>query len=801
MTQSRFLGLGSHTSVRETSTGVEIAYGSERAAVDVVKSDLLRIRVSRAGAFDESPTFALAIEPFSPEARAGRDVAFSIVESDTDVILTTSSLDVRIVLNNFELEVTRKDGTRILDTTNSGELSYYRHLNDSLVSDRSISAKDSILGLGEKTGSSNRRGKTFTLWNNDVLNPTSSGEFTANLDHSDPRADSTSVDFDPYYMSIPFFYQMDGETSDAAGFFIDNGYRGYFDFTSPSKTEIQFDGGQWTEYIFAGPEIADILRDYTWLTGRTSPPPLWALGYHQCRWHAYDHDSLLALARRHQELEIPLDVLWLDIDHMDGYRVFTWNTELFPNIQQTLAELRELGIRVITIVDPGVKAEPGYEVFDSGLANNVFCQTEGGDIYIGQVWPGNTAFPDFVTEEARRWWGDLNATHVKNGLAGIWNDMNEPATGEISPKPMRFGQGKYSHERYHNSYALLMAMGTVDGLQTAMPHLRTFVLSRAGSAGIQRYAANWLGDNMSRWDHLAISIPMATGLGLSGQSFVGADIGGFGENTNAELLSRWIQYGALTPFARNHNMVNQIDQYAFSFGGETTAIAKAAIQLRYRLLPYIYSQFIKSFETGAPVQRPMVFDFQHDPRARYLDEQYMFGDSLLVAPVLEAGCLTREVYLPAGEWFDWYSGRSFESEAGQTITVETPPAEIPVFVKAGAMIPSWSSAPKSTSLPAPEVLDLQVWIPNTDGTHSTFVQEDDGITMDYRSGSFLRTYLVLTRSGKQISLRGTVSGSGFQDFQRSKIRVLFNGVNAAGLGEYVFDNTGEDFDLTFDLEQ
>ena len=251
------------------------------------------------------------------------------------------------------------------------------------------------------------------------------------------------------------------------------------------------------------------------------------------------------------------------------------------------------GFRVITIIDPGVKYEPGYSVFDQALERDVLCRTEGGDVYIGQVWPGDTAFPDFVTEEGRTWWGELNAAHVQSGLAGIWNDMNEPATGNIPPDRMRFDRGRASHERYHNQYALLMAMGTVSGLRDAMPELRTFVLSRAGFAGIQRYAANWMGDNLSRWDHLWLSIPMANGFGVSGQAFVGADIGGFEGHSNAELFLRWMQYGTLTPFCRNHSAIGNVDQYAWAWGDAVLDLVREAIELRYRLLPYIYAAFLQ----------------------------------------------------------------------------------------------------------------------------------------------------------------------------------------------------------------
>ena len=442
----------------------------------------------------------------------------------------------------------------------------YATLNDAWTVRRRCRREDAIFGLGEKSGRHNRKGRDFTLWNTDVLNPYETLEFTAGKAPDDPRGDRASVEFDPYYVSIPFFYHQTYPAGTMAASFVDNGYRGAYEFSQPEEYRISFRGGQYTEYVFAGPDMPEILEAYTWLTGRAAPPPLWSLGYHQCRWFHYTQDAVEALGQQHRDNDIPCDALWLDIEYMDGYRVFTWNTELFPDPRGMLERLAEQGFRVITIIDPGVKYEPGYPVFDAGLERDVFCRTEGGDIYIGQVWPGNTAFPDFVTEEARTWWGELNAAHVGFGLAGIWNDMNEPATGNIEPRQMHFDHGRYSHERYRNQYALLMAMGTRSGLLAAMPERRTFILSRSGFAGIQRYAANWLGDNQSRWDHLWLSIAMGSGFGISGQPFLGADIGGFQGNSNAELFLRWMQYGTLTPFCRNHSEIGNVDQYAWAWG-------------------------------------------------------------------------------------------------------------------------------------------------------------------------------------------------------------------------------------------
>jgi alpha-glucosidase len=485
MQDSGFIALNHLADVRQTTLGIAGHLGHERFRVDVITSQILRVKISRGGEFDESPSYALAIDPVEQALADGADTGFSVEIGESAAILTTSALVLTVSFKPFGFTLNRTDGTKVFASHGDG----YAILNNDWKVARTAKPEDAIYGLGEKTGRQNRRGRDFHLWNTDVLNPNASGEFTKAHEGTHPRADNTSTEFDPYYVSIPFFYHQDAATGHIGGSFIDNGYRSYYDFTPETHYSIFFSGGQYTEYLFAGPSMADILRDYTWLTGRTQLPPIWALGYHQCRWHEYSQQDVLDLAAKHRALDIPVDTLWLDIDYMDGYRVFTWNDKLFPDVASMLAALREDGIRVITIIDPGVKFEPGYEVFDAGLEREVFCLTEGGDIYIGQVWPGNTAFPDFVNPEAREWWGDLNAKHVESGIAGIWNDMNEPATGDISPTPMRFGKGEFSHERYHNAYAMLMAMGTEQGLRKAMPELRTFILSRAGSLDGRQHVA------------------------------------------------------------------------------------------------------------------------------------------------------------------------------------------------------------------------------------------------------------------------------------------------------------------------
>ncbi len=778
-------------SVRQTPTGILAELHHERLSIDVVRAEVLRIKISRGGVFDEPPTFAVCVDPLASP------VDFHLEQDEERVRLITAACTTSLWLNPFHIDVHRSDGSPVIETAQDADGQYwaYATLNDSFTVRRRCRQEDAIFGLGEKSGRHNRKGRDFTMWNTDVLSPYGTVEFTAGKAPDDPRGDIRSVEFDPYYVSIPFFYHQSYPDGRIAASFVDNGYRGAYEFSHNEEYRIIFRGGQYTEYVFAGPDMPAILESYTWLTGRTAPPPIWSLGYHQCRWFEYTQDAVEDVAQRHRDNDIPCDAIWLDIEYMDGYRVFTWNTDRFPDPPGMLKRLDEQGFRAITIIDPGVKFDPGYWVFDQAVERDVLCRTEGGDLYIGQVWPGNTAFPDFVTEEARAWWGELNAAHVLSGLAGIWNDMNEPATGNIDATPMRFGHGEYSHERYRNQYALLMAMGTTAGLLDAMPERRTFVLSRAGFAGIQRYAANWMGDNQSRWDHLWLSIAMGCAFGISGQAFVGADIGGFAGNSNAELFLRWMQYGTLTPFCRNHSEIGNVDQYAWAFGDVIQDHVRIAIELRYRLLPYLYACFLRASETGEPVQRPLIFNYQYDGTVRDLDDQYLLGHDLLVAPVVGPGITARQVYLPVGDWYDWHTG---EFVGGRRfLTVATPLDRIPIYARGGAVIPMWPEAPGSTDGYQPHVIELHVFVPASDGVYRSMLQEDDGLTFAALQGSRYRTTFIVERAGAELTVNAEVSGSGYPEFARERFLLVLHGAapEEASLDDTVTVGTAGRFEV------
>ncbi|NJM10698.1 MAG: hypothetical protein HC889_01140 [Synechococcaceae cyanobacterium SM1_2_3] len=300
-------------------------------------------------------------------------------------------------------------------------------------------------------------------------------------------------------------------------------------------------GGITDLYCLVGPSLAEVTRRYGQLTGHAPLPPLWALGYHQCRWGYRREAEFRDLAAQFATADIPVSALWYDIDYMDGYRLFTWNRAEFADPAALNGDLKAIGIRAVTIIDPGVKREPGYALYDSGREQAVFCQTASGRDYVGKVWPGDTVFPDFTLVTTRNWWAERLALFMRDSaIDGVWLDMNDPATGYSRIEEMRFDHGAIPHDRYHNQYAHFMAMASRQACEAINPDCRPFLLSRSACAGTQRYSAVWTGDNASNWQHLRMALPCSLNLSLSGIAFNGPDVGGFMDNTSAELLVRWL---------------------------------------------------------------------------------------------------------------------------------------------------------------------------------------------------------------------------------------------------------------------
>ncbi|MCM8537405.1 MAG: glycoside hydrolase family 31 protein [Lentisphaeraceae bacterium] len=783
------LSLSTIKSYQEFSDKVIFHIDDELLELSFLSSSIARIRISQGQKFIEKPSVACIQNNWAHSA-------YQLSDSEHSYTVKTDELEVQLTKRNCQVSIHRSDGSIILEPYKNTP--FYQYQNNFFTTTRNCLPHEHIYGLGEKTGSLDRHGRSFVMKNKDVLAPDPDKKIEDLLKEKDD--DPLSTDFDPYYMSIGFYYRMHPNTLKASGYFIDNPFPAKYDFDNQknsSHISSTYNGGQYCEYFFSDPSIKNILADYSKLTGSILLPPLWSLGYHQCRWKKYNEKELLELASKQRKSGSPCDVLWLDIDYMDEYRVFTWNDELFPDRQTLFKKLEEMGFRVITIVDPGVKHDQEYKIFQEARDNDLLCKCENGQIYIGQVWPGKTAFPDFSKTECRDWWGKKNAEHIREGIAGIWNDMNEPATGSISPDAMRFAgedNGNYPHDRFHNEYGTLMAMSTVEGLKADNPKQRTFVLSRAGSPGIQRYAANWMGDNASRWDHLKMSLPMAMGLGLSGQPFIGADIGGFVEATNPELFIRWMQCGTFYPFCRNHND-HPADQYVWSFGKDVQEICKKFIELRYKLLPYIYTQFVKSHKTGSTILSPLVYEYQNDPAVRQIDDQFLFGGDILICPIMEPGVKSRSIYLPEGEWYDMNNDKSFAGP--KWLNYECKLNEIPWFLKAGKVTPMLKSAPESTMNLKPEEIVLMFATPSQDGEYTSELYEDDGLTEDFHQDKFVHTLFSLNVSGEHVSISGEVSGQGYKGFSRREFLIkILNKTNGDYSDDYTrLKNSGTSFNL------
>jgi alpha-glucosidase len=492
--------------------------------------------------------------------------------------------------------------------------------------------------------------------------------------------------------------------------------------------------------VLPGPTLPDVLRQYTDLTGRIPLPALWALGYHQCRWGYISEADIREVAGELRRRNIPADAIWFDIDYMDGYRVFTWNKRRFPRPDQLTADLAAQGLRAVTIIDPGVKVDPQYEVYREGRRNGYFVRHRNGKEYNGKVWPGRSAFPDFHAPAAGEWWaGNVRRWLADYGISGIWNDMNEPASTDMSGpiEDTLHADGKLPHASARNTYALQMARATYQGMLQHDPDSRPFILTRAAFSGAQAVTALWCGDNSALWEHMAGSLPMLLNMGLSGMPFVGVDLGGFEGDTHAELLARWTQVGALYPFCRNHAMSGTARQEPWQFGPEIEAICRRYIEFRYQLLPYLYNLFYQAARTGVPIMRPLVWHYPKDATTFNLNDQFMLGPDLLVAPILLPGLCARTVYLPKGTWYRWRAGghagqadadiESFEGPAH--VTADAPLEEMPLFVRGGALIPMWPLAQHTGAINRAG-LSLHVW----PGKGQLDFYEDDGRTRAYERG-------------------------------------------------------------------
>lgn len=671
------------------------------------------------------------------EAQWPADFKLSIAESPDGWTLSTPQLTVRVARSTGAVAIDAKGHPAPIaeddperPVAEDGRLRALKCLSPDAM----------CLALGEKTGWLDRRGRILEMWNTDVL----------------PHLPDT----DPLYQSIPFLIVY--EKGRAWGLFLHNTHRTAFDLgaTDPRRLELIVDGGRLDYFVMAGPTLEQVVQRFTELTGRMPLPPRWALGFQQSRWGYESADDVREVAEQLRRRQIPCDVIYLDIDYMDGYRVFTWHPDRFADPAGLMRELREKGFRAVTIVDPGVKIDADYRVYREGLQKGFFCRRPDGRPFEGAVWPGPTMWPDFTRAEVRRWWGQWHRVLLDAGVSGIWNDMNEPAsfrhplpTGTLDPDVVHGPdeerppeeRRELRHAEAHNVYGLLMSKAAYEAQLALRPGIRPFVLSRAGFAGIQRYAAVWTGDNSSWWEHLAMMVPELLNMGLSGVAFAGADIGGFTGQATGELVARWTQAGAFTPFFRNHSAKSTRPQEVWRFGEAVEAICRRYIEWRYRMLPYLYVLFWEAASQGTPVMRPLFWHFPGDPDAERVQDQWLLGPHLLVAPVTQPAARHRLVYVPQGEWVHLW--RPLRILGPAHAAVEAPLEEMPVFVRAGSPVPLGPVAPHTGELARDGRLSVWMAAPSSvslargDVGSWTWLYEDDGETLSYQDGAFARRRL------------------------------------------------------------
>jgi alpha-glucosidase len=599
-----------------------------------------------------------------------------------------------------------------------------------------------FFGFGEKIGDLDKKGKRMEMMN---------------ADHPLHLPDT-----DPLYVSIPFFITV-SPNKPAVGMYLNSTSKTFFEMKGDRYTVGAEDDGI-ELYVIYGPKILDVLSHFSSLVGRMFLPPAWALGYQQSRWSYFTSEEVLTVAKRMRNDGIPCDVIYLDIDYMDGYKVFTWSNEKFPNPQEMIKELKQMGFKVVTIIDPGVKVEDGYEVYESGKKHDAFVKEKNGSTFKGYVWPGKCNFPDFLREDVREWWAVQHEKLFEVGVDGIWNDMNEPSIVWDDKKSTEMkelvekgkfdfsmldklksfaNQKEYAHDIIHkdddgkdwehlkvrNVYALLEAKATNRAFEIFKKGKRPFVLSRAGFAGIQKYAAIWTGDNMSWWEHLKGEMATSMGLNLSGVGFCGADVGGFGGDSNAELLIRWTEMGAYFPFFRNHSAIGTRHQEPWSFNEETEEIIKMHVKKRYEFFPHLYTLFYQASLNGLPIMRPLFMHDENDEALYSINDEFMVGDSIIVAPVTQPNTFWRSVYLPRGKWIDMRNGQIYDGK--RPYKVDAPLDEIPVFVKMNSIILRTDAV---NFLFEKEKMNLYVDVYGENA--KTILYEDDGESLEYKDGKY-----------------------------------------------------------------
>ncbi|AKA34014.1 glycoside hydrolase family 31 protein [Flagellimonas lutaonensis] len=717
----------------------------------VLRDSVIRFRYATEYVFE--PDFSYAI---SDDVSLGFN-SLEVEDGKLEYLITTSKLRIYINKGNLKVKITDLEGTII----NEDETGFHWEENfdyggNIVKMSKVTQSAESYYGMGDKASHTNLKGKRANNWVTDQY--------------------AFGKDQEPLYKAIPFYVGLHNDL--AYGIFFDNSFSTYFDFAHERRNVTSFwaDGGEMNYYFFFGPKMSQVVEAYTNLTGVPELPPLWALGFHQSKWSYFPEKKVKQIANTFRKLKIPCDAIYLDIDYMDGFRCFTWDNRRFPDPKRMVKELEEIGFKTITMIDPGIKIDRDYWVYQEAMENDYFCKRADGPHFKGKVWPGECKFPDFTNPAVREWWADLYKEMIADvGVHGVWNDMNEPAIMDVPSKTANldvrhdYDGHRCSHRKAHNVYGMQMVRATFEGLKKYTFPKRPFVLTRAAYSGTQRYCATWTGDNVATWEHLWIANVQAQRMCMSGYSFIGSDIGGFAEQPNGELFARWIQLGIFHPFCRVHSSGDHGDQEPWSFGKEITDIVRKFIELRYELLPYIYTMFYKYVNDGLPMLKSLVFYDQEDSQTHFRTDEFIFGDQILVCPVQEPNAQGRRMYIPRGKWYNYWTDEVVEG--GDEKWVAAGIDKIPIFVKEGAIVPKY---PVQQYVGEKELTELKLDVYYKDGTENSMVYEDQHEGYDYKKGRFSLRKFRLRGKPKELIVQQFKDGSYITPY--NKLRLQFHGL-------------------------
>ncbi len=737
------------SSAQPMPNGIELHSGTAVMQITALRDDLLRVRVCATGTLPEDASWAVLANARAAAVPVQQD------SNGKSVGFHTARLRVSIERKSMAMTVTDLDGNILAQDIPDHPIEF--HGSSFRVYKRSPD-DEHYFGLGDKPGPLDRRNEAFANWNTDAYG----------------WQEST----DPIYKSIPFFLTFRKGIS--GGLFLDNTWRTSFDFNKEIHDGYSFgaENGPLDYYLLYGPTPKAVVEEWAWLTGPTPLPPMWTLGFQQSRYSYYPESVVRSIASKLRSERIPADAIYLDIDYQFKNRPFTVDPERFPHFEQMIKDLQAQHLHTILITDLHLANLPhqGYKPYDEGIAGDHFVHNPDGSVYTGVVWPGPAVFPDFTQKASRDWWGTLYSEFVHDGVAGFWNDMNEPSVFQVASKTMPdnvrhridepgFAKRTANHLEIHNVFGMENSRGTFEGLRKLAPDTRPFVLTRASYAGGQRYAATWTGDNSSTWNHLRQTNPQLLNLGLSGFAMSGADVGGFAGSPQPELLTRWLEIAAFHPIDRDHTSMGTNPQEPWADGTtQDLDLRRHFIEQRYKLMPYIYTAAEEMSRTGIPIMRPLFLEFPDASRDGHpLDlnsgSEFLLGADLLIAPSPYPDMLDNyQAVLPPVGWYDYWTGAAVRADGQEHIrigndnipdqdlqvTLHPTIDQLPVFARGGSIIPVQPLVQSTEEKPSGP-LTLRVYPP--DGPVASRQKQqpcdgslylDDGLSYAYQKGEYLR---------------------------------------------------------------